>query len=112
MKISLILLLIASALSGLAACSDYKLENRPQVIFSGRGGNKVHVTPYPMSERAATVWTADACWRGCGATCGAKFDACAKVNGYEACRSGLDRCDRICVYDCRASGGPLLYSFE
>ena len=112
MKIFLIPLLIAGAFAGLAACSDYTLQNRPQVIFSGRGGDKAHITPYPMSERAAAIWKSDACWRACGANCAGKFNACGRANGAEACRSALDRCDRICVYECRSSGGPLLYSFE
>jgi len=112
MKIYLIPLLIAGALAGLTACSDYKLENRPQVIFSGRGGDKAHITPYPMSERAAAIWKSDACWRGCGAKCAGQFNSCGRANGAEACRSALDRCDRMCVFDCRTSGGPVLYSFE
>jgi hypothetical protein len=112
MKITLILLLIAGAFVGLAACSDYKLENRPTVVFSGRGGDKAHITPYPMSERAASIWKSDSCWRGCGANCAAQFNSCGRANGPEACRNALDRCDRICVYQCRNGGGPLLYSFE
>jgi len=112
MKISLVLLLIAGALLGLGACSDYTLENRPTVVFSGRGGDKAHITPYPMSTRAASVWVSDACWRGCAATCGAKFNSCGRANGAEACRTALDRCDRACVFQCRNGGGPLLYSFE
>jgi hypothetical protein len=112
MKITLILLLIAGAFTGLTACSDYTLENRPTVIFPGRGGEKHHISPYPMSERSAAIWKSDACWRGCAPKCGAQFTTCAKTNGAEACRTALDRCDRICVYECRSSGGPLLYSFE
>ena len=112
MKFTLVSLLIAGALIGLTACADYRLENRPNVVFSGRGGDKSHVSPYPMSSRAAAVWTADACWRRCSARCGSRFNACAKSSGPEACRSGLDRCDRACVFECRNAGGPLLYSFE
>jgi hypothetical protein len=112
MKIFLTLVLIAAALIGPAAADDYALANRPQIIFSGRGGDKMHVSPYPMSSRAAAIWTSDACWRACGANCAGQFNACGRSNGAEACRSALDRCDRICVYECRNSGGPLLYSFE
>jgi hypothetical protein len=100
------------ALAGLAACSDYKLENRPQVIFSGRGGDRMHITPYPMSSRAAAIWQSDACSRSCGAKCAAAYNACGYAKGAEACRPALDRCDRLCVFDCRTEGGPFLYSFE
>ena len=112
MKAAVTLLLIVGALMSLAACSDYRLENRPQVVFSGRGGDRVHVSPYPMSDRAAGVWKSDACWRSCGAKCTADYNDCGKVKGAEACRPALDRCDRICVADCRTGGGPLLYSYE
>jgi hypothetical protein len=115
MKFKAVPLLIAGALLavlGFTACGDYRLENRPNVVFSGRGGDKSHINPYPMSSRAAAVWTADACWRRCTAQCGGRFNACAKGSGAEACRSGLDRCDRTCVFECRNAGGPLLYSFE
>jgi len=112
MKIHITLMLIASAVLGLAACSEYKLENRPQVVFSGRGGERVHISPYPMSSRSAAIWNANACWKGCEAKCGTRFNACADSNGAEACRSALDRCDRACVWECRGDGGPLLYSPE
>jgi hypothetical protein len=112
MKIFLTLALIAWAVIGPAAAGDYTMDNRPAMIFSGRGGEKMHMSPFPMSSRAAAVWNSDACWRACGAKCGGQFNACGRANGAEACRSGLDRCDRICVWQCRSSGGPLLYSFE
>jgi hypothetical protein len=112
MKILLTFALIAAALIGPAAAGDYILADRPQIVFSGRGGDKIHVSPYPISSRAAAIRTSDACWRACGANCAGQFKACGRANGAEACRSALDRCDRICVYECRSSGGPLLYSFE
>jgi hypothetical protein len=65
-----------------------------------------------MSSRSADIWKSDACWRACGANCAGQFNACGRANGAEACRSALDRCDRICIFECRSSGGPLLYSFE
>ncbi len=112
MKIFLTIALIAWAAIGPAAGGDYTLDKRPQIVFSGRGGDTIHVSPFPMSSRAAAIWTSDACWRGCGANCAGQFNACGRTNGTEACRSALDRCDRICVWQCRSSGGPLLYSFE
>jgi hypothetical protein len=107
-----ILGLLAATLIGPAKADDYSLGNRPQIIFSGRGGDKLHISPYPMSSRAAAIWTSDVCWRGCGANCAAQFNSCGRANGPEACRNALDRCDRICVFQCRNGGGPLLYSFE
>jgi hypothetical protein len=112
MKFFLILILIAGAFSGLASCSDYKLIHRPEVVFSGRGGDSAHISPYPMSSRAADIWKSDSCWRGCEASCAVEFNECAGSNGAEACRMRLDRCSRACVFQCRRSGGPLVYSFE
>ena len=104
--------LLAAASVGPATAGDYTLENRPKIIFSGRGGDKSHVSPYPMSSRAASIWTSDACWRACGAGCTGQFNTCGRASGAEACRTALDRCDRMCVWQCRNGGGPLLYSFE
>jgi len=112
MKVYAVLLLLAAALVGPAAASDYTLDNRPQITFPGRGGAKAHISPYPMSSRAAAVWNADACWRKCAAKCGWQFNGCGRQSGAEACRTGLDRCDRICLWNCGAGGGPLLFSFE
>ena len=112
MKNFLIALSISSTLAGLAGCSDYKLENRPTMIFAGRGGDKHHISPYPMSERSAAMWKTGACWRECSSKCAVEFNACGREQGVEACRPNLDRCDRICVHECRNDGGPLLYSFE
>jgi hypothetical protein len=108
----LLLGLLVTSLVTPAAAGDYSLDNRPQIVFSGRGGDKLHTSPYPMSSRAADIWTADTCWRSCGAGCAGQFNTCGRSNGAEACRASLDRCDRICVWKCRNGGGPLLYSFE
>jgi hypothetical protein len=108
MQLHLVLALIAGILAGLGGCSDYKLENRPEIVFSGRGGDKTHLTPYPMSRPAADVWKSDACWRRCEARCAADFDTCVVGGGPEACRNDLDRCSRGCAANCRLSCGPLL----
>jgi hypothetical protein len=108
----LIAALAVATLAAPAAADEYTLDNRPTIVFSGRGGDKFHISPYPMSSRAAEIWKSDACWRACGANCAGQFNACGNARGAEACRSALDRCDRICVYQCRLSGGPVLYSFE
>jgi hypothetical protein len=112
MKFHLILLLIAGALTGLAGCAEYTAENRPPIAYAGRGGDKLHITPYPMSVRTANIWKSDACWRDCSANCTAKFNACGRTDDGETCRNTLDRCDRLCVFQCRKSGGPVLYNFE
>ncbi len=112
MQFHLVLALIAGALASLAACSDYRLENRPEIVFSGRGGDRGHVSPYPMSRPAADIWKSDACWRRCEARCAAEFDECAADHGAEACRTALDACSRACLADCRLSGGPLVRGFE
>ena len=53
---------------------SYKLENRPKVVFPGK---RVHVSPYPMSKRAASVWTSDFCWRACTGQSGMAFPGSA-----------------------------------
>ncbi|HWP27332.1 MAG TPA: hypothetical protein VNL39_13405 [Xanthobacteraceae bacterium] len=112
MQFHLVLALIVGVLTGLAGCSDYKLENRPEIMFYGRGGERVHVSPYPMSRPAADIWKSDACWRRCEVRCAAAFDHCAEGGDVEACRSELDGCSRSCVANCRRSGGPLVQGFE
>ena len=98
------LVLIAGLLAP-AAAGDYSLENRPEVSFKG---GPVHVSPYPMSKRAAAVWASDACWRDCTSACNWKMEYCVRASDADACRPYLDGCDRACQRSCRSRGGPLL----
>lgn len=90
---------------GLISFNSYRMENRPDVVFPG---NRVHVSPYPMSKRAASVWTSDACWRTCTAETSFRYELCSGRNGLEACRYPLDADNRACLRACRTRGGPML----
>jgi hypothetical protein len=103
MKVLAALLVLIAGFVGPAAASDYTLENRPVLVFP-RG--KVHVSPFPTSVRASTVWGSDACWRDCAGRCAWRLQVCGR--DAEPCRPALDACDRACLRECRTVGGPLL----
>jgi hypothetical protein len=110
MKILAALLLLVWGLLAPAAAGDYRLENRPVVVFKG---GIVHQTPYPQSRRAASVWHSDACWRDCTSSCAWKMEYCVRASDADACRPHLDACDRSCQRSCRGfSAGPLLGFFD
>ena len=89
-----------------AAAGEYSLANRPEVVFKD---GPAHVSPYPQSRRAASVWQSDACWRDCKSACAWKLEYCVGSADADACRPHLDACDRTCQRSCRGlSGGPLL----
>jgi len=90
---------------GLITFNSYRLENRPDIVFPG---NRVHVSPYPMSKRSASVWLSDACWRGCTAETTFRFEICSAERGFEACRYPLDADNRACLRACRTRGGPMV----
>jgi hypothetical protein len=100
------LLLIAGALTAMAG--EYSLANRVPIVFPGPHGGIVHLSPFPMSKRAASVWHSDACWRDCSAQGGWRMDACLAVENQDSCRAKLDAQDRACLRQCRLAGGPLL----
>jgi hypothetical protein len=107
------LLVAAFVLMGLvapAAAGDYKAPH--QVVFPGPNGGIVHVSPYPTSKRAASVWASDACWRGCTSSCAWKMETCVGTTDADLCRPALDACDRACQRSCRTRGGPLLGFFD
>jgi len=62
-------------------------------------------TPPSLS---GTVLASDACWRGCAATCSARFNACTRVTALNDCRAHSDDCDLVCLKSCRSYGGPFL----
>jgi hypothetical protein len=90
---------------GLITFNSYKLENRPKLVFPGK---RVHISPYPMSKRAASVWSSDLCWRTCTGETAWQFDACKTAHGLEACRFAHDADNRACLRACRTRGGPML----
>jgi hypothetical protein len=105
MKTVVILAAILSGLAGPAAAGGYSLDNRPLVVFPNKS---IHVSPYPMSKRAASVWESDFCWRDCTGQSAWRFETCAAGHGPEFCRAELDAADRACLRACRTRGGPLL----
>jgi hypothetical protein len=110
MKALSVVLLFILGLAAPAAAGQYKLENRPEVVFKG---GIVHQSPYPQSKRAASVWASDACWRDCKTSCTWKMEYCVGSNDPDACRPHLDACDRSCQRSCRGlSAGPLFGFFD
>jgi hypothetical protein len=105
MKSLIALLLLTIALGAAARAGEYALANRPEVSFKG---GPVHVSPYPMSKRAAAVWASDTCWRDCTAACNWEMKSCLRADDADACRPQIDACDRACQRSCRTRGGPLL----
>ena len=109
--VAVLLLTLALALPGRpAVAGDFALDQRPAVSIKG---GAVHMSPYPQNRRAASVWASDACWRDCKAACTWAMDSCMGTHrgthGADACRPGLDACDRACQRDCRdPRSGPLL----
>jgi hypothetical protein len=110
MKWLAVMIMLIAALIAPAAAGDYSLANRPELVFPGGKGGIVHVSPYPMGKRAASVWISDACWRDCEGQCAWSNETCllGQRLGNEACRPKLDACSRACQRTCRARGGPLL----
>jgi len=97
--------LFGSIGTGPAAAGDYRLENRPTVEF--KGGIE-RMTPYPQGRRSTSVWTSDACWRGCTSSCAWKMEYCIRDTDADACRPHFDNCNRACQRECRGfSAGPL-----
>ena len=88
---------------GLITFNPYRLENRPDVVFPGK---RVHISPYPFSKRAASVWESDFCWRTCTGQTAWRFEACQIAHGLEACRFPHDADNRACLRACRLRGGP------
>ncbi len=105
MKILASLLVLIAGLVEPAMAGEYLKENRPVVVFPG--GIR-HISPYPQSQRSASVWTSDACWKDCTGQSAWRFQACQPTFGADACRPLLDADDRACLRQCRSRGGPLL----
>jgi hypothetical protein len=107
-------LLLVLGFAAPAAAGEFGPEIRPQVTFPGPNGGIVHQSPYPQSNRSATIWNGDACWRECKTSCTWKMDACVRSSSTvsanaDQCRPSLDACDRSCQRSCRTWWqGPLL----
>jgi hypothetical protein len=62
--------------------------------------------PFPLSERAQSVWASGACWSECGSHCTWGIAACLIHDTQGNCLEKGDTCDRYCQRTCRTSGGP------
>jgi hypothetical protein len=94
---------------GLIAFHSYKMENRPVVVFPPPPKKgRVHISPYPSSKRAASVWESDLCWKQCTNQAGWRFEICTPQSGPEACRFQVDADNRACLRACRLRGGPMV----
>ncbi len=114
-RIWLVALLLALPLGAPAAAferpfnhREHSLEHRPEIIFPRKRGEVVHVSPFPMGKRAASIWLSDACFRDCNGRCAWRFAPCQGAIGDDQCRPELDRCARICQTECRTRGGPAI----
>ncbi|HZL40079.1 MAG TPA: hypothetical protein VFC45_07340 [Pseudolabrys sp.] len=64
--------------------------------------------PFPLSERAQSVWTSGACWTECGSYTAWDLVACLEHDAQGHCLKRADHGDRMCQRTCRTSGGPWL----
>lgn len=86
--------------------SGHAFENRPDLVFSS---GRAYRSFYPMTQRSASVWASDVCFRTCTGKAGWRFEAClSKTRNPEWCRARLDSTDRMCMQSCRTRGGPLV----
>jgi hypothetical protein len=68
----------------------------------------VQALPFPRSQRAESIWAADACWGQCQSVCTWDLVGCLQVDNQGRCLKHTDACDRFCQRDCRSRGGPYL----
>jgi hypothetical protein len=75
---------------------------------SWRYNAHVRELPFPRSERAASIWAADWCWKDCGSYCAWGMAGCLQQDSQGQCLKLTDKCDRYCQRQCRTMGGPFL----
>jgi hypothetical protein len=64
--------------------------------------------PFPLSERAQSVWASGTCWSECGSYTTWNLVACLQHDAQGHCLKRADHGDRMCQRACRTSGGPWL----
>jgi hypothetical protein len=64
--------------------------------------------PFPLSERAESIWASGACWSECGSYTAWNLVACLEREPQGRCLKHADAADRACQRTCRTRGGPLL----
>lgn len=64
--------------------------------------------PFPLSERAQSIWASGTCWTECGSYTAWNLVDCLKHDTQGRCLKYADHADRNCQRECRTSGGPYL----
>lgn len=64
--------------------------------------------PFPLGERAQSVWASGACWTECGSVTTWNLAACLERDAQGRCLKQADAGDRYCQRACRTRGGPYL----
>jgi hypothetical protein len=64
--------------------------------------------PFPLSERAESIWASGACWSECGSNTAWNLVACLESEPQGRCLKRTNAADRACQRACRTRGGPLL----
>jgi hypothetical protein len=64
--------------------------------------------PFPLSERAQSVWASGACWTECNSVTTWNLAVCLARDAQGHCLKRADAGDRTCQRDCRTRGGPYL----
>jgi hypothetical protein len=103
-RFTLILALLLVGLSTLPAIAG-DLAGKPTMWRYNRHSAE---PPFPLSERAQSVWASGACWSDCGSYSTWNMAACLERDSQGHCLKVTDRADRYCQRECRTSGGPLL----
>jgi hypothetical protein len=107
MKATVLAVVVAVAAVSIASAAE--VEPRGVARRTSTAGS-YFIAPLPIApdSLSASVLASDGCWRACEAQCGRHVRKCIKFNGITDCAPRSDSCDRGCVKQCRAYGGPLL----
>jgi len=94
----------------LLACVAVWTASAADLQWQGPPNRSYRVAPLPIApdSLSATVLASDGCWRTCAASCNFHVRKCIKFEGVTDCMPLNESCDRTCVRECRAYGGPLL----
>ena len=100
----------AALLACLIACAGLSAASAADLDWQRSGARSYRVAPLPIAPNSlsATVLASDGCWRTCEAHCGWHVRKCIRHEGVTDCMPANESCDRYCVKQCRAYGGPLL----
>jgi hypothetical protein len=98
--------LLCAGLVVAATSQAWAADVDPRVAY--RAPSRVPLAFRALSHHSAAVWASDACWRGCTAHCGARFQGCLRVVRQDVCYAHNDACELACLRQCRVAGGPFI----